>query len=707
MSGWSAIKLFMGAMTMTLLFSNIVDSQGETKKGITIYVSPDGNDKWSGRLPAPNRRKTDGPFATLKRALDEVKNLKAAFGGILLRPVTIQLRGGLYFLNEPVLITPEHSGNEQHKLTICAYGNEKPILSGGRRITGWRKLSASQLPEQLKGKPIEVWAAQIPEVKEGKWFFRQLWINGRRARRARHPNNGYLKVAEVVDKTQNWFIGQKRFRFVEGDIKAWSTANDAEVVVMNRWVESRLPIAEVDEAQRIVSFQKRSVFQLDVGDPYYVEHAIELLDEPGEWFLDKRSGMLYYIPRDDEDMRNADVIAPSLIHVLRAIGEPKAGLFVEHITLRGITFSHTEWYFPEASKRGSDVGGFAQAAVEVPGAVYFEGARYCSIEECAVAHIGNYGVEFARGCHNNSLKTCVICDIGAGGVKIGETRIREDKAEQTFGNEIYNCTIRDGGLMFHSAVGIWVGQSYNNRIAHNEIADFYYTGISIGWTWGYGNSLAGGNAVEFNHVHHIGKRTNGDGPILSDMGAIYTLGIQHGTVIRNNLFHDIYGLRYGGWGIYFDEGSTGIVAERNIVYNTTHGGFHQHYGRENIVRNNIFAYARDHQLQVTRPEGHLRFRFERNIVIGKGERWLVGGIDFNFAFERNLYWREDGGEIRFGNLTWKQWQDKGMDKDSIIADPMFVDAAKYNFKLREQSPALKLGFEPIDLSEVGPRGTTK
>jgi parallel beta-helix repeat protein len=293
--------------------------------------------------------------------------------------------------------------------------------------------------------------------------------------------------------------------------------------------------------------------------------------------------------------------------------------------------------------------------------------------------------------------------LGAGGIKIGETQIRSDEAERTFGNEIGDCTIVDGGKMFHSAVGIWIGQSPNNRIIHNEIADFYYTGISIGWTWGYGNSLAGGNIVEFNHVHHIGKKSDGDGPILSDMGGIYTLGIQHGTVIRNNLWHDIAGLRYGGWGIYFDEGSTGIIAENNIVYNTTHGGFHQHYGRENIVRNNIFAYARDHQLQVSRPENHLRFRFIGNIVVGRTEQWLVGGIDFNFEFDRNLYWREDGGPIKFGNLSWEEWRAKGMDKNSIIADPQFVAPEKFDFRLKPTSPAFKLGFKPFDLSKVGPR----
>ena len=149
---------------------------------------------------------------------------------------------------------------------------------------------------------------------------------------------------------------------------------------------------------------------------------------------------------------------------------------------------------------------------------------------------------------------------------------------------------------------------------HNLIHDFYYTGISIGWTWGYGPALATNNTVELNHVHHIGVKSDGDGPILSDMGGIYTLGKQPGTTIRNNLWHDIAGIRYGGWGIYFDEGSSGILAESNVVYRTTHGGFHQHYGETNIVRNNIFAFARDHQIQRTRPEPHRSFSFVTNIV---------------------------------------------------------------------------------------------
>lgn len=692
---WRVVSLLGACLGVGFAGVEIMGAPREVR-AVHLYVAPDGNDAWSGTLPAPNRTKTDGPFATLQRALEATKRLKQQQGGTLQRPVTIFLRGGIYFLNEPVTITPEHSGTERCPVTIAAYRNERPILSGGRRLTGWQQTTAS-------GR--KVWTVTIPEVREGKWFFRQLWVNGQRAIRARHPNKGYLQVAEVLDVTKEtpWNQGQWRFRFAANDLQAWATATDAEIVVMNRWVESRLPVVELNDQERIVRFGKRSVFRLDTGDPYYLEHCLEVLDAPGEWFLDKRTGTLYYLPRPNENMKTAEVIAPVLTQLVRMVGEPKAGQWVEHIVWRGVTFAHAEWYFPEASKRGRDVGGFAQAAVEVPGAIYGEGVRHCVFENCTIEHVGTYGLELSRGCHENRILGCTLRDLGAGGIKIGETVIRDDAAEQTYGNEISDCTIVDGGKMFHSAVGIWIGQSGKNRIVHNEIADFYYTGISIGWTWGYGRSLAGGNIVEFNHVHHIGKKSDGDGPILSDMGGIYTLGIQEGTIIRNNLWHDIAGLRYGGWGIYFDEGSTGIVAENNIVYNTTHGGFHQHYGRENIVRNNIFAYARDHQLQASRPENHLRFRFINNIVIGRSEQWLAGGIDFNFEFDRNLYWREGGGPIRFGNLSWDEWRAKGMDKNSLIADPQFVAPEKLDFRLKPTSPAFQLGFKPFNLSQVGPR----
>ncbi len=669
-----------------------------------FFVATNGNDGWSGTLPAPNVAKTDGPFATLSRAIAAERRLPGRREGGARRPATIFVRGGTYFLKQPLILKPRDSD-----LVMAAYEREKPVLSGGRSIAGWKEVT-------VKGKKL--WMVGIPDVRKGKWYFRELWVNGKRAIRARSPNKGYFSIASVPDKAASWTQGQSRFRFRPGNLKAWPGATNGEVVVMSLWVESHLPIVSIDEKDRIVRFGKRAVFGLSPGDLYYVEGVFECLDAPGEWYLDRASGKLYYWPRPGEKLGQVQAVAPALTQVVRLEGEPGATRFIEHVTFRGLAFANTEWYFPEGFSSGKnkphiwpppkpEVGGFGQAAIGVPGAVWGQGVQDSVFYNCAFSHLGNYALELAGGCQRNRIEGCHFFDLGAGGIKLGETSIRHDAAEQSGSNEVTDCTIEDGGKMFHSAIGIWIGQSPNNRLTHNLIHDFYYTGISIGWTWGYGPALATNNLVEFNVVHHIGVRSNGDGPILSDMGGIYTLGRQPGTVIRNNLWHDIAGLRYGGWGIYFDEGSSGIVAENNIVYRTTHGGFHQHYGETNLVCNNIFAFARDHQLQRTRPEAHVSFSFETNIVYFDSGV-LLGGDWSNdhYNMDWNLYFDARPGAtdkaLKLGPCTWKQWRARGHDLHSIIADPLFANPERYDFRLRADSPAFKLGFHPIDLRRAGP-----
>jgi parallel beta-helix repeat protein len=258
--------------------------------------------------------------------------------------------------------------------------------------------------------------------------------------------------------------------------------------------------------------------------------------------------------------------------------------------------------------------------------------------------------------------------------------------------------IHDIGLVFPPAVGVWVGQSSRNLIAHNHIHDLYYTAISVGWTWGYGPNQCNGNIIEYNHLHSIGK------DMLSDMGGIYTLGMQPGTILRYNLIHDISSFTYGGWGIYPDEGSTGMVIENNVVYRCKSAGFHQHYGRENIVRNNIFALNRENQLMRTRAEPHLSFAFTGNIVYFDQGRLLGSNwTGEQFKMERNLYFDARSAGIRFAGRSFDEWRASGQDRESIVADPLFVNPANFEFRLRPGSPAAKIGFKPIDLSTVGPR----
>ncbi len=635
--------------------------------GAVFYVATNGNDSWSGKLALPNQDKSNGPFATITKARNTARQAENA---------TVYVRGGTYFLSEPLVFTPEDSGT-----TFSAYQNETPIISGGKRLTGWKQV-------EVDGK--DLWAIEIPEVKDGKWFFRELWINGKRCVRARHPNKGYLKVTGVIEKTEQWHQGQSSFQFADEDIKSWKTLEDAEVVAMCRWVDSHLPIKSVDESEKVVYFPYKSVFQLAPNDPYYVENAFELLDVPGEWYLSKKTGMLYYMPMPDEDINKVEAIAPVLNQLVLLQGKPEDGSFIENMAFQGLTFSHSEWWLPEGSS------GFSQAAIGVPGAIYGEGVNNSTWERCSVAHVGNYAIELSRGCKGNEIIFCDLYDLAAGGVKIGETVIRDTEADQACNNQIMDCHIHDGGMIFHPAVGVWIGQSPDNRIAYNHIHDFYYTGVSIGWTWGYGTALATGNLLESNHIHHIGIKSDGDGPILSDMAGVYTLGLHEGTVIRHNVFHDIAGIQYGGWGIYFDEGTTHILAENNLVYNTTHGGFHQHYGKENVFRNNIIAFARDFQVQRSRAEEHISFTFEHNIVYWDKGIMLSGGLsNFNIVFDNNLYWNVGDGQLKANNLSWEEWQKNGMDQDSITADPMFVDPENRDFRLKPDSPASEIGFVPF------------
>ena len=250
-----------------------------------------------------------------------------------------------------------------------------------------------------------------------------------------------------------------------------------------------------------------------------------------------------------------------------------------------------------------------------------------------------------------------------------------------------------------AAVGVWIGHSPHNRIEHNDIFDLYYTGISVGWVWGYAPSQAHDNDIGWNHVYTIGQH------VLSDMGGIYTLGISPGTRIHDNCFHDIDSFSYGGWGLYTDEGSSNIVLENNVVYRTKTGGFHQHYGKDNVLRNNVFAFAKEQQLQRTRTEPHNSFVFERNIVYWDNDSPLMGSNwrDNHFRLDKNIYWNSSSRPVRFpGDLRLEQWQAKReQDQGSLVADPKFVDPQRNDFRLRDDSPARKLGIQSLDAAQAG------
>ncbi len=625
-----------------------------------------------------------GPDESLTALRDRARRERAS----ATQPVTIRLAGRTYSITEPLVLGPEDSYTNWE-----AAPGQTPVVSGGRAITGWRKASFNG---------GDCWAADVPDVRARKWFFRELWIDGRRATRARRPDAGhYFHVVESPDAGKKWDTGQTRMRFDGDDVPPGPFAFGAEAIVLSRWVESRLPIRNVDPKDHLVEFFRTSQWRMEKGDPYWLEGDGRFVDRPGEWLLDRDAGTVYYLPLPGQKLDRFAAIAPVATTLIELRGDPtNAKKFIENVTFRGITFAHTQWMLPEPDRsttQPSGSGGFAQAAIPVPAAVRGKGLRNVAFENCNFHNLGTWALELGHASQQCRVERCSFADLGAGGIKLGDESIHQGAAQQTFANRIADCEITDAGNVFPSAVGIWVGQAFDNVIAHNHIHDLYYSGISVGWSWGYGDSLNRGNVIERNHVHHIGRKSNGDGPILSDMGGIYLLGARGGTVVRKNHFHDVAGVKYGGWCIYLDEGSSNVLVENNLAHHATHGLFHLHYGRDNIVRNNIFALGgTEQQIVRTREEDHLSFTFERNIVY-----WTAGPMTKatpkNVRFDRNLYAGVKEEDFRAGGLTWAKWREAGQDRDSVITpDTIFVDPAHGDFRLKDESFARRGGFVSFD-----------
>ncbi|HEX8235792.1 MAG TPA: right-handed parallel beta-helix repeat-containing protein [Abditibacteriaceae bacterium] len=665
--------------------------QAQKRVAVELYVAGNGNDRWSGKLPAPNKNKTDGPLASLQGARDEIRRRKtkgALFGG-----ARVLVRGGFYGLKETLQFEPQDSGTANAPIIYQSYRNEKPVLSGGTRITGWKVVNDKTIGRR--------WIANLPDVKNGSWNFTQLFVNGERRYRPRLPQNGYYHIAAAVGPSpKTGGKGHDRFAFRRGDVNPdWYNIQDVEFLMMQVWTMARMRAANIDTQSNIVTFNGQTRTEqwygaFPKGHRYIVENVREALDEPGEWYLNRKNGTLEYIPRAGETPQNTVVIAPRLEKLVELRGDVAKRQWVQHITLRGLTFAHGNWALSREDNS------FYQAEAHLSGAISGIGARDISLQNCTIKQVGIYAVEWGAGCKRNVLQDCDLLDLGAGGVKIGEMQNVDDEENVASHNIVRNCTLAHGGRIHPAAVGVWIGHSPYNIIEHNDIYDFYYTGVSPGWSWGYGKSGAHHNTIAHNHIWQMGQG------VLSDMGGIYTLGLSPGTVLHHNLIHDVQSFDYGGWGIYFDEGTTDAIAENNVVYRTKSAGFHQHYGKNNVVRNNIFALGGEAQLMRTRPEEHLSFTLERNIIAANdapilGSNWT----DENFKLDHNLYWNFGTEPMSFSGATWQQWQARGHDANSLIADPLFVDWKKGDLRLEPDSPALKLGFVPIDLRRVGRQST--
>ncbi len=583
---------------------------------IALYFSTEGNDSWAGSI--------DRPFATIQRARDAIRAMNRKT--MMTKPFMVYIRGGLYELAEPVVLTLEDSGTRACPITYTAYKDEEPVISGGRKITGpWK---------DYKGK-IKV--CSIPEGREGKWMFRQLFLNGERQQRARFPNE------------DSYVMG---------------------------------------------------------------ENVLEGLDQPGEWYLDRHTGELYYWPVEGGKL--SELRAPVTNELVRFEGDVERKNHVEYINIRGLTFCDADYILPkEGIPTIIDIGD-----IWFPSAITLKGVSNCVFEDNTVRNVGTYGVDLTGD--GNHIIGNKIYDTGSGGII---TRSYGKHRNIVSYNHIHHC-----GSVFHSAVGINIddgGGLIGNNLIHNISHSGIYT-RHYATDYGQGgerSNMEQGLIIEYNEIYDVMQG-------MSDGAGIFVR--DDNIVIRNNLIHDVRsapeGLGGPGWGITLGCNTRNCLVENNIVYNTRDGIQVWYNNQNNTIFNNIFLDGVRAQISYSNniDAYHHNVRLLRNIISFSDPDAVLyrfrqsSGRSLPTESDYNLIYHAAGKDLAIGGLpkegdnysinigmaaeTFADWQNLGFDTHSIVADPLFVDPENDDYSLKPESPAWNLGFKPIDLSQVGLRG---
>lgn len=532
-----------------------------------FYVSPHGDDSH----PGTERQ----PFRTIGRAQQHIRTMN----GDMTKDIVVFLRGGVYRLESTLVFDHRDSSTNDHKIVYRNYDEESVIVTGGKAIDGWQADRDDR------------WKAKVDDS-----VFRQLYVNGTRAVRARGEK---LPDAQVY--------GQSGIVSTDAGLATWSNPENIELVFDVQWERNICKVAEITAADSgVILHMLEPYFTIarmkegkQVSVPTHIENALELLDQPGEWYLDRKSGWLYYMPRDGEAMDQIDAVVPVLERLLELRGtldQPVKGLRFE-----GITFAHAGWNQPSITgfidmqanftmpqeklilRTGSGGQFGAQApylvpihheAAKTPANVVLHAARNNRFERCTFTHLGGSGIDLEYGSQSNVISGCTFCDISGTAIQVGDVidHHPQDKRAIVKNNQVINNYIHHVAVEYLAGVGIFVGYTDGTYIAHNEICHLPYSGISIGWGWGETDEGGGGywqpnyydeptvcknNVCEHNHIHHVTE-------LLWDGAGIYTLGNMPGSLIRNNHVHD-----NPGWpgGIYLDEGSGFIEVTGNAVYN--------------------------------------------------------------------------------------------------------------------------------------------
>lgn len=556
-----------------------------------IYVSLQGNDKNPGTKEAP--------FNTLNRAIKQARewrrlNRSEVSGGIYIR-----LEEGVYAQRNSLFLRPEDSGTSDSPTVICAVDGAHPVISGGVAVTGWKRgCNHPAIPEKLRQK---IWSAEAPLIGNRRVETRQMWVNGHKVQRAaQFPDGGLEQMIDFNPEEQTITIPVSQ----NVNPKRLQNAGQLEMIVHQRWAIAILRVKSIDvkDGQAVVRFHEPES-HLEFAHPwpqpviggekgnssFCLTNALELLDQPGEWFQEYPSGTIYYYPQADENMETAEVIIPALETLVTIDGTLSRP--VKHIQFNGITFAHTSWMRPSYQGHVTLQGGFPlldayklqepglpekaelenQAWITRPEtAIRVRGAEHIDFKHCTFRHLSSTGLDYEWAVTASSVEDCQFTDIGGTALLVGafpdggfETHIpfipadvRELCSHITIRNNIIsNVTNEDWGC-----VGIGTGYVRNMDISHNEVCHLNYSGICVGWGWTSLESGMCNNRIEANYVHHFARR-------LYDAGGLYTLSNQPGSVMRNNRIEHLIEAPYAtndrAFYIYLDEATDGYTMENN------------------------------------------------------------------------------------------------------------------------------------------------
>jgi hypothetical protein len=632
--------------------------------GAEFHVAADGSDANDGSAKKP--------FATVCRAVEALRGVRASASN---EPVRVVIGPGTFELAAPIELADRDT---TAPVQFVGAGRDQTILSGGRTIAP----SAWQI-----GSDGRSWRTTIPEVLNGAWQVEQVYVGDRRALRPSLPRDSYFiaegKPADSPKPIPDRFVAEK------GDLDRCECdlTNGVELVAMHGWNITRTHIKAFDAESREVTLATGRggwMRDFDHKSYYRLENVRSAYGEvEGEWFCDHKTGVLSYLPLRGETPETTRFVVPVLTNLVSVLGDRASGRRAANVSFAGICFSHVAEPLREPGTT------YHQGSLEAGAAIRIDYAENVVVESCAVRHTGGWGVKIEGGCIGCSVVRSAFFDLGAGGVALGQKWIkRDDDARYTRKCRVEQCLIEGGGRIQPGSVGICVAMSGDNLIAHNTVRDFYYSGISVGYDWSDKNDAAGGNIVEWNHIYNLGQG------VLSDLGGIYTLGRQPGTVLRCNFIHDVQTARYGAQGIYMDEGSSEITACSNIIVRAHEAAFSVAPKARGGIRleNNVFLYPSHYVIWTFNDKQNgCDVNVARNIFVWDKklkEIFPEGGPAKEWHFSSNVWWCASGPASAQGD-------------SDIAADPRLEMPCGHEMRLRllPDSPAIQLGFVPFDLSE--------